>query len=141
MMTRGRTIDSMSTRTYRVGQVLYVLANKELKIYPIQVTEEIIKRTVAGETISYLAKIGKAGGRQVTLSEIDGDLFDDVEQLREVLTKRVISTINTVIESAVARANEHYEQPVVHSPLLEKEEQEEKVLVTLPDGKVASLKL
>jgi hypothetical protein len=132
----------MSNRAYRVGQVLYVLANKETKIYPVQVIEEIIKRTVAGESVSYLAKVGKSG-RQVTLSEVDGELFENVENLREVLMKRVTSTISNVIENAVTKANEWYEQPEVHSPIIEQQDQqlEEKVVVRLPDGKIANLKI
>jgi len=132
----------MLNRTYRVGQVLYVLANKETKIYPVQIIEEIIKRTVTGESVSYLAKIGKSG-KQVTVSEIDGELFEGVEQLREVLTQRVMLTINNVIENAVIKANEWYDQPEVHSPLIEEQNQqpEEKVVVRLPDGKIANLKI
>jgi hypothetical protein len=128
-------------KNYKVGQVLYVLSHKETKIYPIQVVEEIIKRTVSGESISYLAKVGKSE-KQIHLTEVEGDLFEDIEKLREVLTNRVIATINKVVEHAVLRANECYEQPEVHSPILDKEDlEQEKVLVQLPDGKIANLKL
>lgn len=130
----------MSNRAYRVGQVLYVLTNKDTKIYPVQITEEIIKRTVTGESVSYMVRVGKTG-KAVSLSEIDGEIYEEVDRLREVLTKRVINMINGIIDNALLKSSEWYEQPEVISPIIEQNSQpEDKVVVTLPDGKVANLK-
>lgn len=137
----------MTSRAYRVGQVLFVLMNKETKIIPVQVIEEIIKRTVDGETTSYMVKMGKSG-KVLSLSEIDGDVFDNVDKLRDVLTKRVMNTINAVVDNAAVRAGEWYEQPEVHSPMLEplppppqEKNDSESIMVQLPDGKYANVKM
>jgi hypothetical protein len=131
----------MSNRAYRVGQVLFVLTNKDTRIYPVQITEEIIKRTVAGESVSYMVRIGKSG-KAAHLSEIDGEIYEEIDRLREVLTKRVVNMINGVIDNALLKSSEWYEQPEVLSPIIDQDvQQDEKVVVTLPDGKVANLKI
>lgn len=134
----------MMNRTYRVGQVLFVLMNKETKIVPVQVVEEIIKRTVDGETVNYMVRLGKSD-KISSLSEIDGDIFETVDKLREVLTKRVMSTINAVIDNAVVRAGEWYEQPEVHSPMIETvkndNKEQDSIRVQLPDGNYANVKM
>ena len=132
----------MSNRTYRVGQVLYVLMSKETKIIPVQVIEEIIKRTVAGESVSYIVKAGK-NHNPASLQDIDGEVFENVELLRETLTKKVMNTVNLVVDNAVLKASEWYEQPEVVSPLIEdsRNKDDETVIVKLPDGKVANVKM
>ena len=130
----------MSNRAYRVGQVLFVLTNKDTRIYPVQITEEIIKRTVSGESVSYMVRVGKTG-KVANLSEIDGEIYEEVDRLREVLTKRVINMINGIIDNALLKSSEWYEQPEVLSPIIEQNHEDDKVVVTLPDGKVANLKI
>jgi len=130
----------MSNRAYRVGQVLFVLTNKDTRIYPVQITEEIIKRTVSGESVSYMVRVGKTG-KAANLSEIDGEIYEEVDRLREMLTKRVINMINGIIDNALLKSSEWYEQPEVLSPIIEQNHEDDKVVVTLPDGKVANLKI
>ena len=131
----------MPQHSYSVGQILYVLTHKETKIYPIQIVEEIIKRTVNGETISYIAKIGK-NEKTVSLSDIEGDFYEDVENLRSVLTQRVMNTVNNIIDSAVTKSDEWYSNAKLHSPIIDPlQQREEQTVVVLPDGKVANLRL
>lgn len=132
----------MSNRTYRVGQVLYVLMSKETKIIPVQIVEEIIKRTVAGESVSYIVRAGK-NSKPLSLQELDGEVFENVELLRETLTKKVMNTVNVVVDNAVVKASEWYEQPEVVSPLIEEATShvDDTVVVKLPDGKIANVKM
>lgn len=131
----------MTSCSYRVGQILYVLTNKETKIYPLQIVEEIIKRTVSGESISYIAKVGK-NARTISLSDVDGELYEDIEDLRRDLTHRVMNTVNNIIDSSALKAEEWYPRSEVHSPIIDPlQQREEKAVVVLPDGKVANLKL
>jgi hypothetical protein len=133
----------MKLRSYRVGQILYVLTHKETKIYPIQIVEEIIKRTVSEESLSYIAKIGK-NAKNISLSDIEGDIYEDAEDLRRDLTGRVMNTVNKIIDSSMLRAEEWYLRSETHSQIidpLQQQKEEEKTVVLLPDGKVANLKL
>ena len=131
----------MMSRSYRVGQILYILTHKETKIYPLQIVEEIIKRTVSGESVSYIARIGK-NAKTVSMSDIEGDVYEDIEDLRRDLTTRVMNTVNNIIDSSVSKAEEWYPRSETHSPIIDPlQRKEEKTVVVLPDGKVANLKL
>jgi hypothetical protein len=135
----------MQKTTYKVGQIIYVLTSKETKIYPVQVVEEIIKRSITGESVSYIVKAGK-GNKLVPISDIQGELFEDVESLREVLTKRIINTINNIVNESIEKASEWYEQPEVHSPIIESppfepDDKQDSIVVKLSDGKIANVKL
>jgi hypothetical protein len=135
----------MQKAAYKVGQIIYVLTSKETKIYPVQVVEEIIKRSITGESVSYIVKAGK-GNKFVPISDIQGELFEDVESLREVLTKRIINTVNNIVNESIEKASEWYEQPEVHSPIvdntsLEQDNKQDSVVVKLSDGKIANVKL
>lgn len=132
----------MSSRSYRVGQVLYVLMSKETKIIPVQIVEEIIKRTVAGESVSYIVKAGK-NSKPISLQDFDGEVFDNVDLLRDTLLKKVMNTVNSVVDNAVVRASEWYDQPEVVSPLVDESlaRSDDTVAVKLSDGKIANVKL
>jgi len=135
----------MQKAAYKVGQIIYVLTSKETKIYPVQVVEEIIKRSITGESVSYIVKAGK-GNKLVPISDIQGELFEDVESLREVLTKRIINTVNNIVNESIEKASEWYEQPEVHSPIIENpstsfDDKRDSVVVKLSDGKIANVKL
>lgn len=132
----------MSNRTYRVGQILYVLMSKETKIFPVQVVEEIIKRTVTGESNSYIVKAGKAS-KPIPLLELEGEVFESIDDLREILMKKVMNMVNNVVDNALSKASEWYEHPEVVSPLAEasKAPLDEMVVVKLPDGQIANVKM
>lgn len=135
----------MQKAAYKVGQIIYVLTSKETKIYPVQVVEEIIKRSITGESVSYIIKAGK-GNKLIPISDIQGELFEDVESLREVLTKRIVNTVNNIVNESIEKASEWYEQPEVHSPIVESpsfkpDDKRGSVVVKLSDGKIANVKL
>lgn len=135
---------------YNIGQVLYVLLNNDTKICPVQVVEEITKKTISGETIQYIVKTNKSGNT-MTLSDMDGHVFDSIDVLKQTLQDRITKTINTVVHNAIKRAEAWYD--VRHEQFVEKptdamasqaldiKEDVENTLVTLPDGTVARLKL
>lgn len=138
---------------YKIGQVLYVLLNRETKICPVQVVEEITKRTLNGETINYVVKVGKKG-ETVPLSEMGGQVFDSIETLRKTLFERITRSVETIITSTVTRANEWYPNQVeagnvapVPQDVIRNEEVAdvesiaEESIVTLPDGTTAKIRM
>lgn len=130
---------------HKVGQVLYILMKKEIKVYPVQVIEEITKRTMEGETTQYVVRVGQSQ-KTTMLSEIDGDIYESIESIRDIITRKVLSSVENIIETAVQRATAWYKQPEIHSPILSAEERDETrsnddAIVTLEDGTKARIKL
>jgi ribosome-associated translation inhibitor RaiA len=133
---------------YSIGQILYVLLNRETKICPVQVVEEITKRTLGGETTTYIVKFGKKG-ETVSLSDLDGQVFESVDVLRQTLHDRITRSVENIITNTVEKAQEWYPQTQIvenvvnvrQSEVLEVQQQEEDAMITLPDGTIAKIRM
>jgi hypothetical protein len=131
--------------SYKIGQVLYVLLNRETKICPVQVVEEITKRTLTGETTTYIVKFGKKG-ETVSLSDLDGQVFDSVEVLRMTLYERITRSVENIITNTVKKSQEWYHVDdviQVHREVesSEVQQRDEDAMITLPDGTVAKIRM
>jgi len=141
---------------YKIGQVLYILLNREMKICPVQVVEEITKRTIDGENTFYIVRTGK-NKETVPLSDIGGQAFESIDLLRQTLVERIVKSIDAIVISTLQKADEWYpNQPIheqqkppeeQHNQLVEEVESQqesngvEDAIVTLPDGTVAKVKM
>jgi hypothetical protein len=131
--------------SYKIGQVLYVLLNRETKICPVQVVEEITKRTLGGETTTYIVKLGKKG-ETMSLSDLDGQVFDSIEVLRTTLYERITRSVENIITNTVKKSQEWYhvdDVVQVHRDVESSEvpQSDEDAMITLPDGTVAKIRM
>lgn len=94
--------------SYKVGQVLYVILRKEASVYPMQVVEEITKKTLDGEVTTYMVRAGSDPNKVLPINDIDGEVFDSAEKAKKTLIDRVSSSINQRVEQAVLKAKEWY---------------------------------
>lgn len=131
--------------TYRVGQILFVIVNKKMQVYPMMIIEEIVKRTMQGEEVNYVLQGGSDSSTTILLSQVDGEVFESAEEAKYVLTNRATTQIERLVDSAVAKANEWYnfqkQEDVQEVMSLQQPEQQDKIKVTLPDGTIANLKM
>ena len=93
---------------YTVGQVLYVVLKKESRIYPMQVVEEITKKTLEGELTSYMVRGGTDPKAQLLITDVDGEIFDSAEKAKSELIERATASIGRLIAHAVQKAGEWY---------------------------------
>lgn len=94
---------------YTVGQVIFVVPKQGARVLPMQVIEEITKKTLKGEETTHLVQAGPRGPEaNMLISEIDGEIFDTAEKARVVLIERATRSINKLVDSAVKSANEWY---------------------------------
>ena len=85
---------------YEVGQVLYTINNKNRAIIPIRVIEQVIKKSISGETIEYTVEVpNKAKNKNVSLS-IFKQIFNSLEEVSEFLTRNAESEIKRIVEKA-----------------------------------------
>lgn len=94
--------------SYRVGQVLYVVLHKETKIYPMQVVEEVTKKTLNGTETTYMVKGGPNMPEAVQIDRVEGEFFDSATKVQRALLERATNGINTFVENAVAKAQEWF---------------------------------
>lgn len=93
---------------YNVGQVLYVILKKENRVYPMLVIKEINEKTLDGEVTSYMVRGGQDPKSQILVTEIDGEIFDSAERVKETLIERVTANIDRLVDQAVKKAGEWY---------------------------------
>ena len=143
----------------QVGQILYVVLNKQTAVYPMQVIEEITKKTLDGVVVDYILRAGNPESKptSIRLGDVDGEVFETAERAKRVLTERVIDSIEKRVEAAVQKAKEWYPTsfteasplPLTHkgrrlttAQVVEQSEPEvDDALVDLGNGLKARLKL
>lgn len=137
--------------SYEVGQILFVVLNKKSQVYPMQVIEEITKRTLKGEVKTYVLQGGSDPNSTVILDQIDGEVFDSSEEVQRVLLSRATNQINKLVSAAVAKSKDWYLGSENENSLSDlrksdipqqvlKSIEDEELTVTLPDGTKARLK-
>ncbi len=94
--------------TYRVGQVLYVVLRKEARIYPMQVVEEVTKKTLEGTVTTYMVRGGPNAEASIPIAEVDGEIFDSAAKVQKTLLERATNGINERVQTAVGKAQEWY---------------------------------
>lgn len=82
-------------KNLKVGQKIYLLHKTKTRITPCQVIEEVIKRSIKGEIISYKISTGE---QEIFLESIpDVIVFENLTEAKDFLIKRIISVIDELI--------------------------------------------
>jgi hypothetical protein len=98
-MTRGQ---------YKIGQVLFVVPKDKAAVVPVQVVEEVLRKTLKGEDVVYTVswRVGRET-KSSELSAIAGEVFDNPQRLRRTLLKRSSTAIERMVSVACKRAEEY----------------------------------
>ena len=130
---------------YDVGQVLYVVLQKKQKIIPVQVVEEIVRRTVTGEKKQYLVRVP---GRKehVDMADLGDQIYADVNAVKEALKRNLSAAIDAMAERATEVAVGTF--GLEHQPDDIPKEQDsvtlefpESLQVQLENGKMANVRM
>lgn len=100
---------------YVVGQVIYVVLRKEASVYPLQIVEEIVKKTLEGEVVTYTVRMGADPTKTLTIAEVDGEIFDTAEKAKQMLLEKVFEVISHRVDQAVSKAKEWYSGGFEHA--------------------------
>lgn len=95
---------------YAVGQILYFILAKKNQVYPMQVVEMITKKTLTGEEVSYILQAGPEKETKLTFDQVDGEVFDSPDVLRQTLIQRATLQVNKLIDNAVSKSDTWYVQ-------------------------------
>ena len=86
--------------SYNVGQIVYLLSKKDLKVFPAQVIEEIKRKTIGGETISYVVMLPDKNRSEVPLDELNVESFTSISAASETMMENAKSQIGAILERA-----------------------------------------
>jgi sucrose-6-phosphate hydrolase SacC (GH32 family) len=88
-------------KEYEVGQIIYLLSPKTLKVLPSLIVEEITRKTVEETQTQFVVQMPDEKKTRVTIDEVKAKIFSDVESLREFMINNATHTIDQLIKNAV----------------------------------------
>lgn len=144
---------------YSIGQILFFVLSKKSQVYPMQVVEIITKKNLLGEEATYVLQAGPEKETKLTLDQVDGEVFESPDVLRQTLVHRASVQVNKLIDNAVDKSNTWYSsgksssqvpQTIQNLPALlakpdtsrlQEDVEDEGSFVTMPDGSVIRVRL
>lgn len=94
---------------FTIGQVIYVLSDKTQTVLPGIVREEIHHRSLDGEKVSYRVAIGPpTKQRVVDLATVDGEVYGDLSEVRNVLISRLTAFVDELCNTTAGRVDQWY---------------------------------
>jgi hypothetical protein len=104
--------------TYQVGQIVYLLDNKDMKIFPARIEEEIVRRRIGEEETNYKVALPNKERSVVDLSDLDVSVFTSPADVRSHMAENALRTIDGLIERArkIATSFDHEPPPRERSP-------------------------
>ena len=88
-------------KEYEVGQIIYLLSPKTLKVLPSLIVEEVTRKTVNETQTKFVLQMPDKKGTRVTIDEVKAKIFADVSTLRDFMINNATQTIDSLIENAV----------------------------------------
>lgn len=100
-------------KSLSIGQVIYVLSNVKQKIVPAVVVEEIVVKKLDGNHVSWKVSVGPQGRERIVDSNrLDGEIYSSLEEIRDVLYKRLSSFLDDLVRETEKRVEVWYGQQV-----------------------------
>ena len=91
---------------YEVGQIIYILKNKNLQIVPAKVNEEIVRKTLDETIVQYV--LGLPDDKKVMIDDVDDKIFKDIDTLKEFMLENTKKTVESLIEKALIDKDQYF---------------------------------
>jgi len=91
---------------YEVGQIIYILKNKNLQIIPASVKEEIVRKTIDETIVQYV--LGLPDNNQIMIEDVNDKIFKDVNTLKDFMIENTKKTVEALIEKALEDKEKYF---------------------------------
>jgi hypothetical protein len=81
---------------YEVGQIIYSILEDKYKVVPLKVSEQVITKTLDGETISYKVIVPGKKSKKINLSSVS-NVWTNLEDVKLHLTENANNAINNML--------------------------------------------
>jgi hypothetical protein len=85
---------------YEVGQIIYLLNNQEMRIFPARVEEEVIRRRIGSEDFTYKVMLPTKTRDVVDLHDLDVTVYTSASLLRDHMVSNAVKTIDALLDRA-----------------------------------------
>lgn len=90
---------------FKVGQILFVVPSRQTLVVPMQIVEELTKKSLQGTEVDYILRSSE---KLISLKEIQGEIFESAEKAKASLTERAIKSVMKLVDRAVLQAREQF---------------------------------
>jgi len=123
---------------FNVGEIIYIIDPKGKGIVPVRVSEQLVSRTVQGETITH--NIDLPSGKTTNLENLNSACFSTLDEVRDYLLSRAKEVIEAGINSAKETVSKFFEKEDESQPRENTNMNLQKgVEVILDDGRKATV--
>lgn len=84
---------------YDVGQIIYIYKESNDTLFPCIVCEEVVKKTLQGEDVSYKVLLPDTEGTVVDLSKLSVEVFGDLDKFKSEYIVRAKLKVSESIKS------------------------------------------
>lgn len=96
-------------KNFEIGQVVYILSEQAQTILPGIVAEEVVIKKLTGNTTSWKVKVGDGDKAKLFDSaKIKGEVYGSLDEVRQVMTKRLNEFIDKLTGEAEMRVEKWY---------------------------------
>jgi|TARA_Y100000034_G_C6778797_1_gene347900 hypothetical protein len=81
---------------------------KDRRVLPVQIIEQVVRKTLEGESVSYVVKLPDKNSTVVDLDKVKAEIFSDENQARERMTENTLAMIEMIIRRSVVLAGEKF---------------------------------
>jgi hypothetical protein len=85
---------------YEVGQIIYLLNDKTLKVIPAQICEEVVRNTLSGKEVTYLIQMPDKKRTKANISDIQTQIFTDANMLKSYMLNNAKKMITKLLDDA-----------------------------------------
>lgn len=100
-------------KNFEIGQVVYILSEQSQSILPGIIAEEVVVKTISGNSVSWKIKVGNGDKAKLFDSlKIKGEVYGSLEEVRGIMTKRLNDFIDKISQEANDRVEKWYGKEV-----------------------------
>ena len=99
----------MSNQVYDVGHILFLLFERKRQVIPVQVTEQITRKTLDGEKMEYIVTLPNEKRATTELSSLGAQIFHTIEDAQEHMVSSAKSAIDSMVTKTTQIATEAFD--------------------------------
>jgi len=93
---------------YEIGSILYLIPDSGFMAIPVQVVEEVIRKSIEGESVDHYVSV-PSREEPVLLREINAEIFEELEEVRSHLLQLATSKVEKIINQTDDLASKNFE--------------------------------
>ena len=94
---------------YEVGQILYTVLEDKYKVIPVKVVEQVVTKTLDGESIKYTVKLPNKKGTKISISKLS-KLYTNIKELEVSLVSNAKFGIQTMLKESLSLQKKYFEK-------------------------------